>query len=43
MKTKPSRIQTVTDRHLELAQWACVAVIGCSLIGAMVYLIAGLI
>ena len=42
-KTKPSRIQTVTDHRLELAQWACVAVIGCTLLGAIIYLIVGLV
>ena len=41
--TKPSRIQTVTDRRLQFAQWACVAVIGCSLVGAVTYFVLGLV
>ena len=39
---KPSRIKTSTDR-LAYASWSIIAVIGCTLIGAIVYLIVGLI
>jgi hypothetical protein len=38
---KPSRIKTSTDR-LAYASWALVAVIGCTLIGAVVYFALGL-
>ena len=43
MTRRQTRYKTTTDSKLALALWAVVSILGCFLIAAMSYLIAGLV